>query len=710
MSKQAEQPANIPKTYFVKSFLLFTLMLCVGAVAVLVVLRLVDSDQRRALFHWQARLSLTADHRLESVEKWVEGQYATLLSLAENASLQMYLHEIESIKGAATSANSGRMQKTFLRNLLQVTAQRNGFELTSNVPIEANVERVGGAGIAIVDNKGKVIAGTSTMPPLEGKLTEFLQNVGAGERGLLDLFVGADGRPAMAFSVPVFGIQSDNLPSEQIGRIIGVKHVEGDLFPLLDHANAPERTIETMLIRLEGNTIFYLTPLMDGSQAMKRKFAQDTPDLASNYVINTLGGFAEKRDYRFKEVLVTGRQVVGTPWYLVQKIDREEALEASLSRRGHIYLISGLSIAVLLIFMIAVWRHGSSVRAERAKVHFRDIARKYEQQERLLRIVTDNQPSSMFIADSENRYCFINAKAAEQVDMQPKHMLGKTLTSVLGSDTAVKYTSLNHNALAEKEVLSMTHRIGEGDDEKVILSQHIPLEKMVIPPARKAKSCVLVTEEDITDAIKERELRLRILKELVETLVNVVDRRDPYAANHSVRVAKIAKAIAEEMDLGSVMVETAEIAGNLMNVGKILVPVDILTHKKRLNDDQLRLVRESIYTSADLIEGIEFDGQVEETLRQSQENWDGTGPEGLKGEDIIMTARIIAVANAFVGMISKRSYREGLSVDDTLENLMQEIGKQFDRAVVTALVSYLDNRVKRENWDTFFESDDLRVA
>jgi HD-GYP domain-containing protein (c-di-GMP phosphodiesterase class II) len=150
------------------------------------------------------------------------------------------------------------------------------------------------------------------------------------------------------------------------------------------------------------------------------------------------------------------------------------------------------------------------------------------------------------------------------------------------------------------------------------------------------------------------------------------------------------------------MVETVEIAGSLMNLGKILVPKEVLTKGESLSEEEIKQVRDSIQTSADLIEGIEFDGPVVETLRQLQERWDGAGvPLGLAGDEILITAQIVAVANAFVAMVSPRAYRPGSSFDEAVETLLSEIRKAFERRPVAALVNYLDSRRGRERWAHF---------
>jgi HD-GYP domain-containing protein (c-di-GMP phosphodiesterase class II) len=210
---------------------------------------------------------------------------------------------------------------------------------------------------------------------------------------------------------------------------------------------------------------------------------------------------------------------------------------------------------------------------------------------------------------------------------------------------------------------------------------------------------VLFVEHDVSEAVTERERRGRIMSQLVRTLVGVVDRRDPFSAGHSARVGMLARAIASEMGLDEQQIETAEIAGSLLNLGKIFVPAELLTRSGELTESERQQVRQGMQASAQLLEGIEFDGPVVETLRQSQAHWDGSGaPAGLAGEDILVTARVVAVANAFVGMVSRRAHREALGIDRSIQTLMGEVGRAFDRGVVAALVNYLDNRGGRAQW------------
>ena len=116
------------------------------------------------------------------------------------------------------------------------------------------------------------------------------------------------------------------------------------------------------------------------------------------------------------------------------------------------------------------------------------------------------------------------------------------------------------------------------------------------------------------------------------------------------------------------------------------------------------MIQDSVLTSAEMVRRIDFDGPVFDTLAQLQEHFDGTGqPNGLKGDDITVTARIAAAANAFVGMVSARAWRSGMDFDKAVDILLQEGNKKFDRAVVVALANVLDNRGGREKWADFGE-------
>ncbi|MBT5109738.1 MAG: hypothetical protein HOM25_13740 [Rhodospirillaceae bacterium] len=144
-----------------------------------------------------------------------------------------------------------------------------------------------------------------------------------------------------------------------------------------------------------------------------------------------------------------------------------------------------------------------------------------------------------------------------------------------------------------------------------------------------------------------------------------------------------------------------------MNLGKIAIPESVLTKTGGLTDEEIETIRQSTLHSADMIAEIEFDGPVAETLRQLQEHFDGSGgPRGLSGDDILATARVVAVANTFVGMVSARAYRPGMEFDRAIQILFNEAGAAYDRRAVSALTNYVDNRGGLAEWRSFSEPPD----
>ncbi|MDJ0949504.1 MAG: HD domain-containing phosphohydrolase [Alphaproteobacteria bacterium] len=674
------------------------------AVCITLVFRFVGQERERDMLAWQTRLGIVAASRAAAVDDWLARQFEEVQALAANPTLAVYLGQIE------PGRDAGAAERGYLGNLLKVTAARTGFESRAKGPdVRANVQRIGVGGLMLLDMQGRLIVSTPNPPPNEGALRTFIGALSRGKapaepRMMLDIHRGPAGELVAGFAAPIYAVQSDPRPENRIGYVLGIKPLAAELHPLMKQPGAVEQSAEAILIRRAQDVIEYLTPLIDGAEPLARKLAVNTPSLAAAHALAHPGAFAQSRDYRGRDVLMTSVRIADSPWTLLYKVDRAEALGASEARLQRLLAIFLLVIALAAATIVAVWYKGASHRASVAADRFQDLANRFGQQRNFLRLLTDNQPSANAIIDANGVYRFANERAARRAGMSKDDMLGKTVHSVLGADVAKQYEKLNQGAIEHKRPAAALHRFEADGLVSYFQSKHVPM-----PAAEDLVDTVLLVEDDITDVMKERERRERTLYELVDTLVTVVDRRDPYAAHHSQRVAMVAEAIAEEMDLGEVLVETSEVAGKLLNIGKILVPTELLTKTGRLTEEEIAMVRDSIQTSAELIQRIEFDGPVYETLRQCQERWDGSGtPAGRREGDILVTARVVAVANAFVAMVSPRAHRDGVDLDAATEALLTEVGKAYDRRVVAALINFLENKGGRAQWAKLLAEDETR--
>ncbi|NTU77384.1 MAG: PAS domain-containing protein [Alphaproteobacteria bacterium] len=358
------------------------------------------------------------------------------------------------------------------------------------------------------------------------------------------------------------------------------------------------------------------------------------------------------------------------------------------------FMVFGALLALAVLTGAAVRAFERSWLGTGYQTRLEQLQRRLNYREDLLRLVADHQSRAMAIFDRHNRYWFVNQSAAQSIGKPPSEIIGRPPIKVLSDEKAKRLEVRLAEARAADQPIECIDRVVDEKGNTRFVQMHYAATSFA-----EQTGSVLVSEEDLTSLIVEREKRERMLRQVIETLVAVVDRRDPYAAGHSSRVGQLAREIALEMGMDSQQAEAAEISGSLMNFGKVLVSRRILTKTSALTPEELQRVREAILTSADILAIIGFEGPVVPTLRQVMERYDGTGaPHGLKGEDILLMARIVSVANAFVALVSPRAHRDGLSLKEAMRSIMTDSGKAFDERVLIALNHYIENCPNKLDW------------
>jgi PAS domain S-box-containing protein/putative nucleotidyltransferase with HDIG domain len=177
------------------------------------------------------------------------------------------------------------------------------------------------------------------------------------------------------------------------------------------------------------------------------------------------------------------------------------------------------------------------------------------------------------------------------------------------------------------------------------------------------------------------------LDQTVMVMARSMEVRDPYTAGHQERVAELATAIAEEMDLPQDQVESIRIAATVHDIGKINIPAEILSRPGRLSPIEFELIKSHSAVGYDLLKGIDFPWPVAQMVRQHHERLDGSGyPDGISGDEIMLEARIIAVADVMEAMVSHRPYRAGLPLEQALGEIETHQGTHYDPQVVKACV------------------------
>ena len=211
--------------------------------------------------------------------------------------------------------------------------------------------------------------------------------------------------------------------------------------------------------------------------------------------------------------------------------------------------------------------------------------------------------------------------------------------------------------------------------------------EMVDEALRRAQfeeSMKVMAEERL--AVMEKKLK-STLEDAIKSMAVVLEKRDPYTANHQRRVAGLAITLAKALGWGDEQTEGLYMAAIVHDIGKIYVPAEILNKPGSLNDLEFAMIRCHPEVGQEILQVIDFPWPIGQIVLQHHERLDGSGyPMGLSGDEILSEARVLAVADVVEAMTSHRPYRQALSLDEALEEISQNAGALYDKNVADACI------------------------
>ncbi|MHC2994103.1 MAG: HD domain-containing protein [Candidatus Atribacteria bacterium] len=191
------------------------------------------------------------------------------------------------------------------------------------------------------------------------------------------------------------------------------------------------------------------------------------------------------------------------------------------------------------------------------------------------------------------------------------------------------------------------------------------------------------------DSLIEKELKQsyeklqKFIEGTAHIITKVVEIRDPYSKGHQQRVSQLATAIAREMKLPQDKIEGVRFASLVHDVGKINLPTEIVSKPSKLVEVEFNLIKNHPRIGYDILKKVDFPWPIAEIVFQHQEKIDGSGyPRGLKGDEILIEAKILGVANVVEAMSSYKSYRPALSIDESLAEISKYKNILFNPEVV----------------------------
>jgi len=183
---------------------------------------------------------------------------------------------------------------------------------------------------------------------------------------------------------------------------------------------------------------------------------------------------------------------------------------------------------------------------------------------------------------------------------------------------------------------------------------------------------------------KTKDVELKIaLEKLVFALSSIVEYPDPFTAVHQLQVTQLACKMAQEMDLPAEQIRGLKISGIIHDIGKIRIPSEVLLNPKPLGKVEMEMIKSHPRIGCDILAGIEFPWPISQIVLQHHERIDGSGyPQGLSGRNILLEARIIAVADVMQAMVSERPYRPGLGPEKAEKEISKNKGILYEPKAV----------------------------
>jgi PAS domain S-box-containing protein/putative nucleotidyltransferase with HDIG domain len=317
---------------------------------------------------------------------------------------------------------------------------------------------------------------------------------------------------------------------------------------------------------------------------------------------------------------------------------------------------------------------------------------KLQEREKRFRILAESAPDIIFTLDTEGMLTYVNPMWEKILSHKQEEVVGKYLTEFVQEQDSNHLIQLFRKVRDHKEtlmdiLLTFMSRSGAEHNFSFNCAPNIAENGHV--------DSLVGILKDVTD-LRRSEIELKksfeklqlALSSTISVISLISESRDPYTAGHQRNVADLASAIAREMGLPEDRVKMIHMAGLIHDIGKINVPAEILSRPGKLTTGEFALIKSHPETGYNILNKVDFPGPIAQIVYQHHEKMDGSGyPLMISGDQIILEARIITVADVVEAMAGHRPYRPALGIEKALDEIRIGRGVVYDAAVADACIS-----------------------
>ena len=304
--------------------------------------------------------------------------------------------------------------------------------------------------------------------------------------------------------------------------------------------------------------------------------------------------------------------------------------------------------------------------------------------------LVNGSPLTIFAVDRRARVLVWNPAAERLFGWDEREVLGRA-NPIVPEGRRKEFRRLRERAIAGEIFTGMEVRVRRKDGSSVDISvSTAPLrDETGVIVGLIAVVAEISERKRMEDALRESlQKSRRVFDETIHALASAVEKRDPYTAGHQQRVARLASAIAIEIGLSPDQTDGIRTAAIVHDIGKLSVPVEILTKPGRLSEAEQSILKTHPQAGYDILDGIEFPWPIAPIILQHHERMDGSGyPLRLRGGEILPEARILSVADVVEATASYRPYRPANGIAPALAEIAKFRGIRYDLEVVDACLA-----------------------
>ncbi len=336
------------------------------------------------------------------------------------------------------------------------------------------------------------------------------------------------------------------------------------------------------------------------------------------------------------------------------------------------------------------------MKKKKSRKSYTELKRTLSFERDILQNLLDNIPDAIYFKDNKNRLVRINKYYADGFKLSPEDIIGKTDFDFFQKDQA-------QSMFDDDTYVLKTGKPIIGKIERTLLPNgtHVCVTTTKIPIKNKKNRVIgtMGVTRDITAYDKTERTNLDMIINSLKVLDKILETKDPYTFGHTRRVSIIAEKIAKELSWEKNRILELKISAELHDIGKILIPLEILNKPGKLSELEYKMVQEHVQQSYDMLKPYSFPSKLPEAIYQHHERLDGKGyPRGLSEDKILPEAKILAICDVLESMISHRPYRQALGMDATLQELRDNTGNKYDKNIVDVVLRIINENNNKPFW------------